>query len=147
MTLRLALALTLALAPVPVAAEGLTAVVAARMIHRGETVSRDALAVLDVRSAPAPGFVAEPGEATGRVARRTLVRGRLIPRDALRRPDDVAKGALIDLTWRAGALTLRVPATALGAGRAGEVVPVRVASTGARIRARIAGPGRAEAVR
>ena len=143
---RLAL-LILLLGTAPAGAETLSAVVAARMIHAGETVTRDALAVLDVRSSPAPGFVAAPEEATGRIARRTLVRGRLIPRTALRLPDTVLKGSLVDLHWRSGALTLRVPATALQAGRAGEIVPVRVSSTGVRLSARIEGPGAAEVVR
>ena len=143
----LVLALVALLAPTPARAEGLSAVVAARMVHAGETVSRDALAVLAVRSPPAPGFVSSVGEATGLVARRTLIRGRLIPRDALRPPDAVAKGALIDLRWRSGALTLRVPAIALRAAGAGDRVPVRVPSTGARLDARVMGPGVVEAVR
>ena len=135
------------LVPTPAGADGLTAVVAARTIHAGETVEPAALAVLAVRSRPAPGFVARVDDAAGRIARRTLVRGRLIPRDALRLPDTVRKGALVDLYWRSGALSLRVPATALGAGRAGDGVSVRVRSTGARLAARIVGPGTVEAVR
>ena len=144
---RLSLAVLALTVPSAVEADELTAVVAARMIHGGEIVSRDALAVLAVRSAPAPGFVATVDEATGRVARRTLVRGRLIPRDALRAPDVVTKGSLVDLRWRSGALTLRVPATALRSGRVGARVAVRVPATDARLSARVVAPGVVEAVR
>ena len=128
-------------------AASLEAVVAARTIRRGETVTADALRSVAVRSLPDADFVAAPDEAVGRIAARTLVRGRLLPRAALRLPPDVEKGERLALMWRSGALTLDVPALALGAGRVGDALTVRVGATGARIAARITGPGRAEALR
>ena len=139
----LLLAAVLALAPVPVAASGLEAIVAARTIHRGELIGPDALRAVAVRSLPAPGFVMRRAEAEGRVARRTIARGRLVPLAALRAADHVEKGARVQLLYRRGGLRIAVPAIALGGGRIGGTIPLRVPLTGLRTSAMLVDGGTA----
>ena len=143
----LAFCLALAALPAPAHAQMLEAVVAARTIARGEVLGRDALMLVPVRSLPGPAYVAAMAEARGRVAARTIVRGRLVPHAALRPVDHVAKGAALRLLYRAGALTIAVPATALDAGRIGGTVAVRVPETGLRALARIVDAETAEVLR
>ena len=135
--MRIVLLAVLALLPSPVAAAELEAIVAARMIHRGEVIGADALREVAVRSLPAPGYVTRREEAEGRVARRTIVRGRLVPLAALREADHVEKGAAVTLVYRSGALTIAVPAAALSAGRIGGAIALRVPATGLRTTARL----------
>ena len=145
--MRAALALAFALTASPCMAEMLEAVVAARTIPRGEVLGHDALMLVPVRSLPGPAYVAAMGEARGRVARRTIVRGRLVPHAALRPADHVEKGALLRLLYRAGTLTIAVPATALEPARIGGTLVVRVPETGLRTLARVTAADTAEVIR
>ena len=131
----------------PAGAVGLEAIVAARTIRKGETVTPDALGSVAVRSLPTRRFVHDPAEAHGKVARRTIVRGRLIPRAALADADDVARGETVTLLYSAGALTISVPATALSGGRVGDAIGVRVPATGGRAMALVTSADTAELLR
>lgn len=143
---RLVLVLLL-LTPSPVLAEMLEALVAARTVHRGQVIEREALMLVPVRSLPGPAYATSFEEAAGRLARRTILGGRLVPRAALAVPDDVATGDRVSVIHRSGALTIRVGAEALGSARIGETILVRILDTGARVHARIVAPTVLEVVR
>ncbi len=76
------------------------------------------------------GFIRRPSEALGKMARRTLVRGRAIPLNALREPYAVRSGKAVRVIYRRGAMTISTLATALSSVSAGEAVAVRNVDTG-----------------
>lgn len=109
-------------------AEPLEAVVTRRVVHPGQVLAPGDLRVVAVRN-PAPvrrPVVRAMGEAVGRVARRTLLPRRYIPRAALRKPHAVEAGARVSLRYRRGALVITLPGTALAAAGLHEPIVARV---------------------
>ena len=110
--------------------------VAAATIYPGEVISR---AMLRMRAVPRRyyergGFVRDADEVVGKMARRTLVRGRPIPPSALREPYAVRSGKAVRIVYRRGGLEIVALGTALASASAGEVVPVRNVDSGRIIR-------------
>ena len=106
--------------------------VAAVTIYPGEVIGPAM-----VRMRPVPrryyergGFVREARRIVGRMAGRTLVRGRPIPPNALREPYAVRRGKAVWVIYRSGALSISALGTALDSASAGEMVGVRNVDTG-----------------
>lgn len=66
----------------------------------------------------------------GRVAKRTLLRGKLIALHALREPHVVEKGQLVRVIFTAAGLSITARATSLRSGGIGDVVPARNVDSG-----------------
>lgn len=69
-------------------------------------------------------------ELAGKVAKRTLVPGKLIPVSALRDPWAVEAGATVEAVFARGGLSISLSATALQSVAAGEPVRLRNPESG-----------------
>ena len=92
-------------------------------------------AMLDKRRFPARflarrGYVRDASRIIGKMARRTLVRGRAIPLNAVREPYAVRSGKAVRVIYENGGLVISALATALSSVSAGEAVAVRNVDTG-----------------
>ena len=106
--------------------------VAAVTIYPGEVITA---AMLRMRPVPRwyyrrGGFLANPRDIIGKMARRTLVRNRPVPPNALREPFAVRSGKAVRLVYRRGGLEISALGTALSSVSAGEVVAVRNVDSG-----------------
>jgi len=106
--------------------------VAAATIYPGEVITRGML-----RMRPVPkgyfargGFVADAGRIIGKMARRTLVRGRAIAANALREPFAVRSGKAVRVVYRARGVVISALGTALQSASDGEPVAVRNVDSG-----------------
>lgn len=132
MTRLLAFALALA-AFFPVAASaGQTVLTPTRVIYPGETVSADAVEAVEMRRArPPKGAVATAvAEVAGKIAKRTLVPGKLIPVSALREAFLIQQGAPVQAVFAAGSLRISITAVPLEPGAAGDFVRLRNPDSG-----------------
>lgn len=128
----LAFALALA-ASVPVAASaGQTVLTPTRVIYPGETVSADAVEAVEMRRAQPPrsAVATDLRQVAGRVAKRTLVPGKLIPVDALREAWLIQQGAPVQAVFASGALSISMTAVPLEPGAAGDFVRLRNPDSG-----------------
>ncbi|MDN2566600.1 flagellar basal body P-ring formation chaperone FlgA [Aquibium sp. A9E412] len=130
--LRLVVALALLAAASPAARAQEQAVTPTRVIYPGQTVTPDALQVVTLRRPPrgVSAIVVVPEEITGKVARRTLLPGRLIPQGSVRDPYLVETGAPVTVTLVEGALTIALTAVPLQPGAAGDFIKLRNADSG-----------------
>ena len=71
------------------------------------------------------GYLTEPREAVGKVARRTLIAGRPIAITDLRVPNVVGQGQVVTIVFRSAAIQIVGRAVALQGGSAGALVRVR----------------------
>jgi flagella basal body P-ring formation protein FlgA len=107
-------------------------VVVNRIVYPGETVATDAIEEVPfVRT----GRISQPivmrrGEIEGKVARRTILPGRLVPSGALREPYLVEAGAPVVVLYVQGALTISATAVPLQPGSAGDMVRLRNVDSG-----------------
>ena len=74
--------------------------------------------------------VATRAELTGKVARRTLLAGRLIARNSVAVPDLVQKGAIISAVYESGALVITTSVIALQSGVLDEAIQARNVDSG-----------------
>lgn len=124
-----AMAATLWLSAAP-AAE--MAVVVTRIVYPGETVTADTLDQVALRPSArttAP-FVQEFDQADGKVAKRTLLPGKLIPVSSLRDPYIVEAGEPVTVVFKQGGLTIQATAVPLQPGSLGDVLRLRNADSG-----------------
>lgn len=108
------------------------AVVATRIVYPGETVSADALDQVALRPnarVTAP-FVQDPADADGKVAKRTLLPGKLIPLSSLREPYIVEAGKAVTVIFQHGGLTIQATAVPLQPGSLGDALRLRNADSG-----------------
>ncbi len=106
--------------------------VAATTIYPGEVITAAMLRLRPVsrRFARRGGFVADPAAIIGKMARRTLPRGRPVPPNALREPYVVRSGKAVRIIFRSGALRISALGVALASASAGEPVAVRNVDSG-----------------
>ncbi len=125
------LALTaLMLAPLPGVAADL-AVVVNRVVYPGETVDAAALQQVTLRRAVnGQAFVRDVAEVEGKVAKRTLVPGRLIPVAALRDAYVVEAGTVVTVIYSHAGLTITSQAVPLEPGALGAMVKLRNPDSG-----------------
>ncbi|HWK15199.1 MAG TPA: flagellar basal body P-ring formation chaperone FlgA [Rhizobiaceae bacterium] len=126
------LAAALLAGAVAIAAAQQTVVVPTRVIYPGETLGADALE--DVPFTNRPELLANvavaQGEAQGKVAKRTLLPGRMIPVASLREPYAVEAGKPVQAVFSHGALVISLTAVPLQPGSVGEVIRARNIDSG-----------------
>lgn len=122
----------LAMAPVPANAQE-TVVVANRVIYPGETVKADSIDEVPLRRRlQNPGqFAFQPEQVEGKVARRTLLPGRLVPLNSVRAAYLVEPGAPVQMVFAMGHLEISTSAVPLQAGAAGDLIRLRNIDSGA----------------
>ena len=109
-----------------------TVVVPNRVIYPGQEVPAQALDVVPLRrQLPNPdAFVMTPEEAVGKVARSTLLPGRMVYVTALRDPYLVETGSTARVVFVNGALSIGMVGVALQSGAVGDIVRVRNIDSG-----------------
>lgn len=106
--------------------------VAAVTIYPGETVGEAMLAEREFPAGTAANYpvVATRAALAGKIARRTLLPGKLIARNAIGEPELVAKGSIIEASYEGGGLLITTSVLALQAGQLGALIQVRNVDTG-----------------
>lgn len=119
------------------------AVVPVRVIYPGETISADALDEVILRRPPRgmASVAHRLDDLDGKVARRTLLPGRLVPLSSVREPYLVERGEAVTVTFMEGNLTISLLAVPLEPGAAGEVIRLRNIDSGAIITGIVMGDG------
>lgn len=107
--------------------------VSTRVIYPGQTIQADALKDIVLKRPPRgiSAIVRSSDEIVGKVARRTLLPGRLIPEGSVREPYLVETGSPVTVIFRSGALSISLIAVPLESGAAGDVVKLRNMDSGA----------------
>jgi flagellar basal body P-ring formation protein FlgA len=117
---------------VPAAAQD-TVVVPKEVIYPGEMVT--AALISEVRFNRDPAILASvavlPEDVDGKVAKRTLLPGRMIPLNSLRDAYAVEAGSPVEVVFVAGALIISVAGVPLQSGAVGDVIRVRNVDSGA----------------
>lgn len=130
--LAFALFAALAAAVVPALAQQ-TVVVSTRVIYPGENVTADLLEDVplrrQLRNPDSIAFVAD--QLAGKVARRTILPGRLIPVNSVRAAYLVESGQAVKASLTHGPLEISVTAVPLQHGAAGDMIRLRNADNGA----------------
>ena len=106
--------------------------VAALTIYPGQPIGEDMIAeanFTDGTSAAYP-VVATADELVGKVARRTLLPGKLIARTAIGDPELVSRGTIVRAVLSTGGLQMRTSVVALQGGGLGSVIQVRNVDSG-----------------
>jgi len=119
--------------PLAQAAAQEVVVVPTRVIYPGETVSLDALQEMMLQRPPrdATAIARAPADLEGKVARRTLLPGRLVPLSSIRDPYLVEQGSTVTAVFAEGALTISILAVPLQPGAAGDLIKLRNVDSGA----------------
>jgi flagella basal body P-ring formation protein FlgA len=109
------------------------AVVAKRVIYPGETVDAGALTEVKLRRSNRilTSIAQYADQVTGKVAKRTLLPGKLIPINALREAYMVEAGAPVAVSYVHGGLQISTIGIPLQPGAIGDMVKVRNADSGA----------------
>lgn len=104
-----------------------------RVIYPGEIIAAEAIGDVGLRRGVVLGAdtVRMPDEAIGKVARRTLVPGRVIPMAALRNPFLVTNGAPTQVLFEADGLQISATAVPMQDGSAGDLIRLRNMDSGA----------------
>jgi flagella basal body P-ring formation protein FlgA len=135
------LAALLALAPAAFAQERAPA--PNRVIYPGETISHGALGDVALKRGAVLGadIAAAPNELVGKVARRTLLPGRVVPLSALREAFLVKGGSPAQVRFEANGLTIVTTALPLQDGAVGDMIRVRNIESGATFTGIVLGDG------
>jgi len=109
-----------------------TALTPVRVIYPGETVEADAVEPIRLRrNARIPAAAAiDPAQVAGKIAKRTLVPGKLILVSSLRDPYAVEAGSTVEAVFAKNGLSISLSAVALQSAGAGEQLRLRNAQTG-----------------
>ncbi|MHB2263942.1 flagellar basal body P-ring formation chaperone FlgA [Aliihoeflea sp. PC F10.4] len=109
-----------------------TVVVPTRVIYPGQEVSADALEIVPLRrNLPNPAIYAlDLDQFAGKVARNTLLPGRMVFNAALRDAYVVEAGKPVEMRFVHGPLTISVTGVPLQPGSAGDIVRVRNLDSG-----------------
>ncbi len=109
------------------------------VIYPGDIITADALTNGKfVRDSESPAVFGEnPNDLVGKVARRTLMRGELVPNSAVREQDLVVQGRPYKLTYSSEFVSIVGTGIPLQSGSAGALVSVRNPDTGLIIKARV----------
>ncbi|MGB3502541.1 MAG: flagellar basal body P-ring formation chaperone FlgA [Mesorhizobium sp.] len=120
-----------ALAAMPAIAQDM-AVVSTRVVYPGETIGPDAIEMVPLRrtTMPAAPIAQDFTAVQGKVARRTLLPGRLIAVSSLREAFLVESGKLVNVVFEHGGLTISMRAVPLESGSIGAAVKLRNIDSG-----------------
>lgn len=122
----------LAFAGVGAAAQPEYLPVAAATIYPGDAISAAMLTEAAFPAGTSAKFpiVTSRNDAVGKVARRTLLPGRLISRNAVAEPEIVQKGSIVPAIYRDGELTITTSVLALQSGALDDAIQVRNVDSG-----------------
>ena len=107
-----------------------TAIVSTRTIYPGQVVPSEALQEVALNWHPTAPIVRSPAQIEGKVARRTLLAGRLIPEGSVREPYVVETGSPVTVMFVEGGLMISTKAVALQSGAAGDMIRLRNMDSG-----------------
>jgi flagella basal body P-ring formation protein FlgA len=112
-------------------------------IYPGDMISADMLSVGTFPAGTADNFpvIASRRDIVGKVARRTLLPGRLIVRNTVGEPDLVEKGKIIPIHFQEGPLEITASVLALQSGAFNDMIQVRNIDSGKVIVATVAADG------
>ncbi len=112
------------------------------MVYSGDTITEEMVAMKTAAQLGGLGpIVTDRRSLIGKAARRTLLPGQPIPRNALREPYAVLQGRTVPLIFQSGNITITGLALALESGSAGEVISARNPDSGVVIRGLIQADG------
>ncbi len=96
-------------------------------IYPGDTIAPQLLRdrQFSARFMALGGYMRSAESLVGKVARRTLIRGKAIPENSVREPYAVRNGQLVTLRYQAGALSIVAKAISLKSGSVGDYVQTR----------------------
>ena len=116
----------------PAFAQDGTAPVPTQVIYPGDIIREGMLTDVPVDNAASRGgpFADTHAALVGKIAKRTLLPGRLVAMIAIENPRAVSNGAEIKLIYRDGPLTIVTFAMALDNGAVGDTIRVRNADSG-----------------
>lgn len=108
------------------------AVVVNRIVYPGETVQAETLDEVRLRANArvTTQIVRDSTEAEGKVAKRTLLPGKVIPVASLREAYLVETGKAVTVVFQHGGLTIRATAVPLQPGSLGDMLRLRNADSG-----------------
>ena len=106
--------------------------VAAVVIYPGDIIDESMLSEEEFPGGTSAAYpvVATAAELSGKVAKRTLLPGKLIARNAVAEPELVARGSIVLAVFEDGALKMSTTALALQAGSLGAGIQVRNIDSG-----------------
>lgn len=107
------------------------------VIYPGDLLSASKLEKKVILSADAVGLLSSSADVTALVARRTLVPGQPIPKDAIRGQYVIKQGQPVAVRFVAGSISIDMNATAVQSGAVGETILVRNADSGRTLRVTI----------
>jgi flagella basal body P-ring formation protein FlgA len=116
-----------------------TVFVPRNVIYPGDVITADALVERTVqRDGDSPVIFGEnPRDLVGKVARRTLMRGELVPSSAVHQQDVIVQGRPYKITYDSPYVSIVGVGIPLQSGAVGEMISVRNPSTGIIIKARV----------
>lgn len=108
------------------------AVVAKAVIYPGQTINANAISVVDATYCPNCdlGFIQDPASVSGMVAVKTLMPGKLIFPDFIRKASAVVPGQEVEVRFQRGALLISMRGEPLQEAGIGEPVSVRNRESG-----------------
>ena len=106
--------------------------VAAIVIYPGDVIDSSMLAEDEFPLGTSDTYpvVATAGELSGKVAKRTLLPGKLIARNAVAEPELVTRGKMVVAVFEEGALTMSTTGMALQSGALGDGIQIRNVDSG-----------------
>ena len=112
-------------------------------IYPGDTISAGMLTDGTFPPGTAENYpiIAARAELVGKVARRTLLAGRLIARNTIGEPELVEKGKIVPILFQQGPLTITGSVLALQSGALNEMIQVRNIDSGKVVVATVAADG------
>ncbi len=112
-------------------------------IYPGDTIAADMLTDAGFPSGTTANYpvIGAPSELVGKVARRTLLPGRLIARNAVGEPELVQKGKIVAAIYESGALRITASVVALQSGSLDDAIQVRNVDSGKVIVGTVAADG------
>lgn len=110
--------------------------------YPGEIITADMVDLMPAGHRTALGSVVTNTESViGKMARRTLLPGQPIPKNALREPYAIHQGKTVTLVFQSGSITITGVALALESGSVGELINARNPDSGATVRGVILADG------
>jgi len=112
-------------------------------IYPGDTIAADMLTSGTFPAGTAASYpvIASRAELIGKVARRTLLAGKLIARNTVGEPDLVRKGKIVPIRYQQGPLTITASVLALQSGALDDMIQVRNIDSGKVVVATVAADG------
>lgn len=143
LTRGLAVAVGCLIAGVAVAAPPDMLPVPAVTIYPGDAIAADMLTTGTYPAGTAERYpiIAARSELIGKVARRTLLPGKLIARNTVGEPDLVQKGKIVPILYEQGPLTITASVLALQSGALNDMIQVRNLDSGKVVVAIVAADG------